>query len=193
MTIALIILNIILMSAVVFILFKKPKAKSGVMSELEDIELIEFQHNMRQLVEEMEKTADSGVASMNSAKLELEKKLKESETVIKEIKYLMERNRLQRTAEYKTEITSPQEPTVQIPALQEFKPHAEPVVIPRQPAVFEIKEEPKSPKIALKTTVKDKYDRVGKLLDNGMAVQEIASVTGMSFGEIELIKNLKKQ
>ena len=192
MTTALIILNIFLIAAVIFMLLKKPKEKSGVLSELEDIELIEFQHNMRQLVEEMEKSASVGVASINSAKAELDKKLKESETVIKELKYLLERNRLQRTAEYKTEISSVQEPAAAA-AVQEAKPQAEPLIISRQPAVFEIKEEPKNPKQAVKASVKDKYDRVGKLLDNGMAVQEIASVTGMSFGEIELIKNLKKQ
>ncbi|MBN2754081.1 MAG: hypothetical protein JXR81_04360 [Candidatus Goldbacteria bacterium] len=193
MTTALIILNILLLAAVIFLFLKKPKEKSGVLSELEDIELIEFQHNMRQLVEEMEKSASLGVSSINSAKTELDKKLKETETVIKELKYLLERNRLQRTAEYKTEISSVQEPAAAVPVVQEAKPQAEPAIITRQPAVFEIKEEPKNPKQAVKPSVKDKYDRVGKLLDNGMAVQEIASVTGMSFGEIELIKNLKKQ
>ncbi len=190
MNIILIILNIILLGAVVYLILTGQKSKTGVMSELEDIELLEFQHNMRQLVEEMEKSAEAGVTSINSAKTELDRKLKETESAIKEMKYLMERARLQRTAEYKSEISVQQEPgPLEIPVKHE--PVTAPA--PKQPAIFEIREEPSKPKPAAKPQVKEKYDRVGKLLENGMESQEIASVTGMSMGEIELIKNLKKR
>jgi len=102
----------------------------------------------------------------------------------------MERARLQRTAEYKSEISVQQEPVpLEIPVKHE--PVTAPA--PKQPAIFEIREEPSKPKPAAKPQVKEKYDRVGKLLENGMESQEIASVTGMSMGEIELIKNLKKR
>jgi DNA-binding NarL/FixJ family response regulator len=43
-----------------------------------------------------------------------------------------------------------------------------------------------------KQTGRDRYQHINSLINNGLSVDEIAKVTGLSRGEIELIRNLKK-
>jgi hypothetical protein len=196
MMIILVILNLILIGALIFLLVRK-HPQGGAFQDIEDVELIEFQQNIKQLIEEIKLAAENGVSRIDTKKSEMEKVLRESEKALKELKYMIDRNKIIRTAEYKTEISSARsnrESAVQ-PSPVEISGAAKPVLEPaetpvkRPPAKFLLNDE-------VGGTVpheQGRYERVNNLITNGMSVEEISTVTGMSRGEIELIRNLKKK
>jgi hypothetical protein len=197
MMILLVIINLILIGALIFILARK-RTQGGAFQDLEDVELIEFQQNIKQLIDEIKLAAENGVSSIDVKKSEMEKVLHESEKAVKELKYLIDRNKIIRTAEYKTEIsTSRLNRENNVQALP-----PETIVAVKQPAeAAETPEKHTAAKFLLNDDIvggtvpheQGRYERVNNLIKNGMSIEEISTVTGMSRGEIELIRNLKKK
>jgi hypothetical protein len=199
MTIILIILNIALLAAVVILLInnRKLSVKSGKMfSDLEDIDLIEFQQNLKALIEELNKVAGTSIKNMEDKKVETEFAVKTADLRINEIKYLVERNQLQRQAEYKEVINEPvikYEKSVVSDTTEEANDDKDKT----SKVIFTGMEEPDdtqtpSVKADLKIPAQDKYQHINALIKNGLSIQEIAKVTGLTRGEIELVRNIKK-
>ena len=195
MQILLVMLNVVLMAACVYLLYKNRKDLSRsekLFSDLEDIDLIEFQQNLKALIEELNRVARTNIAGMEEKKAETELVIKSADVRISEIKYLIERNQLKRQAEYKGAIN-------------------EPMPQPAAPQAFDVETQPKEPQgisrmiitgmeeaaetaplSEAKAPVKDKYQHINSLIRNGLSVEEIAKVTGLTRGEIELVRNIKK-
>ena len=201
----LIILNIVLILAVIVILSSGRRAKNNVFSSLEDIELIEFQQNLKDLIDQLHKVAETKVKEMEIKKKEIEDALAMSDARINELKYLIERNQLIRKSEYKAAIAAgPRPEEIIFPELRE-KPagdasrKARPAA-PAQTARFMMNELPdeRIEDGAIKHMgpddfpVKNKYEHINSLIKNGLSIDEISKVTGLSRGEIELIRNIKR-
>ncbi len=195
----LIVLNIFLIVLVVFILAVKKSKQKNVMSNLEDIELIEFQQNLKELINELHKLAETKIQELDKKKKETEEILASADTKIKEMKYLIDRNQLIRKSEYKAAIASgvPQD----APLFTETpKKPADETARKAKPAAskFVMNEIPEESRKKNGTPAAnpgkgmDKYDYISNLARNGMSTEEISKVTGMPRGEIELIKSIKK-
>ena len=197
----LIILNVILIIIVIFIAVKNQGEKEKVFSTLEGIELIEFQQNLKQLIEELNNVTEIKIREMDEKKSETEKMLKEFDIKTKELRYLIERQQIMRKTDYKAEFSKgpsavPEKPVQQNLPLDREKIREEAENSPKKSARFVIneKEEKEEPAASFSAAgkTKDKYSHISALLQNGMQVEEIAKVTGLTRGEIELIKNIKK-
>ena len=198
MLIALIIINIVLIAVTILLLVSKPRGGGFDAREdaMRDIELLEFQQNMKELIADLNKVAENGANSMEIRKKELERVIQQADARVKELKYLIDRNKVIRDTEYKSEIAmGPGES-----AAPQAAPQAAPVPAPK--AAAKPKEEENGAKFVIagqdaenpsKNKPKDKYSNIQGLLSQGMSIDEISKVTGLSKGEIELIKNLKKR
>lgn len=196
----LIAMNVILIALVIILLAVKNTKQKNVMSSLEDIELIEFQQNLKDLINELHKLAETKIQEMDKKKNETEEIVAAAETKIKEMKYLIDRNQLIRKSEYKAAISAGAIPDTPLfadtakKAADETARKAKPA-----PAKFVMNEMPeenrkKSNAAAAAGSGRgmDKYDYINNLARNGMSTEEISKVTGMPRGEIELIKSIKK-
>lgn len=198
MTTFLIAADIILVILVVVLLFVKNKPGNTVFSSLEDIELIEFQQNLKGLIEQLHKMSENEIKDMETKKKEVEDAVASAEAKIKELKYLIDRNQLIRKSEYKSEISAGplQAENLLFAEMKKPQVQAEPARKKAVPAKFVINDLQEETKTAAAATdenkVKNKYDHINSLIKNGLAVEEIAKVTGLSRGEIELIKNIKR-
>jgi len=198
-------LNIVLIAVILFIALRKFSKGGFSSSEFDTSELIEFQHNLRQLIEELNRISETSIKEMNEMKESFDKTLAASEVKIREMKYLAERNRIMRQNEYKAEIYGQSPAGAEIPRKNEIsffeqKGRVKAVEEPgRKASKFMINEsvpEKSSEKIRSgiqgENKPKSKYEHIHSLILRGMPVDEISKVTGLSKGEIELIKNLKK-
>lgn len=200
MTILLVILNVVLMALTIYLLYKNRRDTSRsdkLFSDLEDIDLIEFQQNLKGLIEELNRVAKTNITGMEDKRTETELTIKSADVRINEIKYLMERNQLKRQAEYKGAINEPAE---QKPAehkavklsFEEEPGIKEPQGISRM-IITGMEERFETPPAAdTKAPVMDKYQHINNLIKNGLSVEEIAKVTGLTRGEIELVRNIKR-
>ena len=196
MTIFLVVFNVILICASVYLLYRNRKEirrSEKLFSDLEDIDLIEFQQNLKALIEELNRVARTNIAGMEEKKSETELVIKSADVRISEIKYLLERNQLKRQAEYKGAIN-------ETPAQPQSGLSSEPEAQAREPQglsrmIITGMEETFSemPAEEAKAPAKDKYQHINGLIKNGLSVEEIAKVTGLTRGEIELVRNIKKQ
>jgi|GEM_PF-1471545 uncharacterized membrane protein len=192
------ILNVTLIGVVLLVLsFKKnqPAAKSDLSSELEGFDLIEFQQNLKNLIEELNSSASSSIKNMEASRARLDELLKAADVKTNELKYLLERNQLRRQAEYKSAINDKLENTPEPEQIEEpllFKNQEENSLKPKF-MINTIEETVEAAEISsAKQTGRDRYQHINSLINNGLSVDEIAKVTGLSRGEIELIRNLKK-
>jgi len=183
----LVILNVALIIAVIVILgSRKERREKNTAAELEELNLIEFQQNLKDLIEQLKAAGDLSVEKTALAKEKLETILSDAEKAAKELRYLIDRTRMMREAEYKTEMGKPAR---EIPK-KNTKIESEPAREKQPETKFEMPEisEP------VNTMARDgsKSEWVQGLLKNGISPEEISVITGISRGEIELIKNLKK-
>ncbi|HDQ25806.1 MAG TPA: hypothetical protein ENN43_03555 [bacterium] len=197
--IILVILNIILIAVILLMVLRGGK-KSPLFSDLEDMELIEFQHNLRELIDELNRVSETGIKNMDIKKTETQEVLKQAEMKIKELKYLIERNRISRPAgaaeNTRGSVINPPagaEENLFPPLARKNPPISNPVISDRKPAPkFSINEKEPEPAGGAESKAGEKYGHINNLLKGGMDIAEIAKVTGMSRGEIELIRNIKK-
>jgi hypothetical protein len=198
----LIILNIVLMLGVIILFFTRKHGKKNVFSSLEDIELIEFQQNLKDLIDQLHKVAETKVKEMEIKKKEIEDTIVMSDAKINELKYLIERNQLIRKSEYKAAIAAgPLPEEVVFPEFKK-KPVEDASRKARQapPARFVMNEmfsdsaenAGEQPAETENNKGKNKYEHINSLIKNGLSVDEISKVTGLSRGEIELIRNIKR-
>jgi hypothetical protein len=196
MIILLVVLNVILLCAAAYLLYKNRKdiSRSGkLFSDLEDIDLIEFQQNLKALIEELNRVARTNVAAMESKKAETELMIKSADVRISEIKYLIERNQLKRQAEYKGEINETIRQESAAITFEQGAAQKEPQGLSRMMITGMEETFPETPAAEAKAPAKDKYQHINGLIKNGLSVEEIAKVTGLTRGEIELVRNIKKQ
>jgi hypothetical protein len=191
------VLNVILIGVVIMLLSIRkapPQKKSELSSELEGFDLIEFQQNLKNLIEELNSSAQSSIKDMENKKAQLEDTLRSADTRINELKYLLERNQLRRQAEYKSAIN--EEPAAGEETKDEdlfsFKPAEETVLQPK----FMLNTAEEAREAAAinesKQSGREKYQHINSLIKSGISIEDIAKVTGLSRGEIELIRNIKK-
>jgi hypothetical protein len=199
MTIFLVVADIILMIAVILLLFIRSKSKNTVFSSLEDIELIEFQQNLKELIDQLHTVSENEIKDMSAKKREMEETIAAAETKIKELRYLVDRNQLIRKSEYKSAIAAgpPQNEDLMFMEVRKPPPQENPRKHKAPPAKFVMNDAPANdagepaaqPE---ENRPKNKYEHINTLIRNGLAIEEIAKVTGLSRGEIELIKNIKR-
>lgn len=194
----LIIINAVLIVLVIVLLAVRQPAKKDSYAAIEDLELIEFQQNMHNLIDELNKVSDSKIKEMDAKIGEMNTVLKAVDSKMRELKYVIERNRYMREADFKTEVSQPvKEITQESQKELHFK---------RPLPSADVSENPlkgKSGKFTINETNdyessapaggEDKYEYISKLADSGMAASEISRVTGINVGEIELIRNIKKR
>lgn len=199
MAIFLIVSNVILMAAVIVLIFIRKKPGNTVFSSLEDIELIEFQQNLKDLINQLHKVSENEISDMQSKKKEMEETIASAETRIKELKYLVDRNQLIRKSEYKSAIAAGPGQYEDLLFMEVKKPQPADLVKKNKSAPVKFGLNETHPSETDSETVKqedgrpkNKYEHINTLIKNGLAIEEIAKVTGLSRGEIELIKNLKK-
>lgn len=194
----LIIINLVLIILVIVLLIVRQPAKKNSYAAIEDLELIEFQQNMHNLIDELNKVSDSKIKEMDTKTGEMNNVLKAVDSKMRELKYVIERNRYMREADFKTEISQPVKETApeMVKDILLKRPSVPLVAIENdtqvKPWKFTINETD-SPVSGDSDDKEDKYDYVSKLADSGMAVSEISRVTGINAGEIELIRNIKKR
>jgi hypothetical protein len=199
MTIFLIVSNIVLLAVIVVFFFFRGNPHNTVFSNLEDIELIEFQQNLKELIEQLHKVSENEIKDMDAKRKETEETIASADTKIKELRYLIDRNQLIRKSEYKSAIAAgPVSPEDVLFMEVKKNSAAEPVKKQKtMPAKFLMNEttfqenEPEQ-KTVEGNGARNKYEHINSLIKNGIAVEEIAKVTGLSRGEIELIKNIKR-
>jgi hypothetical protein len=199
MTTFLVIANIVLVLTVLLLLFIAKKPRNTVFSSLEDIELIEFQQNLKELIEQLHKVSENEINDMSLKKKEMEETIASAEAKIKELRYLVDRNQLIRKSEYKSAIAAGPLQHEDLLFMEIKKPQqAEPVKRQKPaPAKFSMNDAPASDGGEQAgqqedNRPKNKYEHINTLIRNGLAIEEIAKVTGLSRGEIELIKNIKR-
>ncbi len=192
----LIAINIALIILVLILLIVKASNKNGGQNSLEDLELIEFQQNMHNLIDELNKVSESKLREMDLKMAEMNAVVKAVESKIRELKYIIERNRYMREADFKTEMSlpvsaasagpdaahTPQEKNVQQPQADAAAGTAK----------FTINESFEAPSDS-GSSGESRNDYVARLIDSGMAADEISKITGINRGEVELIKNIKRR
>lgn len=196
MIILLAVLNVFLMCAAAYLLYRNRKEinrSERLFSDLEDIDLIEFQQNLKALIEELNRVARTNIAGMEEKKAETELVIKSADIRISEIKYLLERNQLKRQAEYKGAINETVQQdmsglSLEADAEVKVQQGLSRMIITGMEETYR-----ESPSAEVKAPVKDKYQHINSLIKNGLSVEEIAKVTGLTRGEIELVRNIKKQ
>jgi len=199
MTIFLVVANLSLVVTVIFLLFTGKKPGNTAFSSLEDIELIEFQQNLKELIEQLHTVSENEINDMSQKKKEMEETIAAAEAKIKELRYLVDRNQLIRKSEYKSAIAAGPLPHEEVLFMEIKKPPMTEAVKKNKPmpARFFINDSPadnggESEGQQEESRPKNKYEHINTLIGNGMAIEEIAKVTGLSRGEIELIRNIKK-
>lgn len=195
MEILLVILNLLLLGLAGFLFYKNRKEvghSEKMFSDLEDMDLIEFQQNLKALIEELNRVTKTSITDMEEKKADVELIIKAADVRISEIKYLMERNKYKRQAEYKDAMTEPVadkssvlpfENIIQSKELQDTQK----LFITGMEETAELASLPDVQK-----PVKDKYQHISSLIKNGLSIEEIAKVTGFTKGEIELVRNIKR-
>jgi uncharacterized phage infection (PIP) family protein YhgE len=173
-----------------------PQKKSELSSELEGFDLIEFQQNLKNLIEELNSSAQSSIKEMEGKNSQLEETLRSADARINELKYLLERNQLRRQAEYKSAIN-------EVPAVEpkdddkdedlfSFKPAEETFLSPKFMLNTADEAREAAAIIESRQSGREKYQHINSLIKSGISIEEIAKTTGLSRGEIELIRNIKK-
>jgi hypothetical protein len=198
MNIFLAIVNLLLLGIAVYIFFfRKKKDEKGPLSDMEGMDLLEFQQNLKALIEELNVVANTNIISMEEKKKQVEETIKLADARINEIKYLLERNKLKKQGEHKEAISDMSKPedqrAVETPA--EVKPDIKKDEIKEKPAPSRLiatgLEDNEENAAENKPAGREKYQHINSLLKNGLSVDEIAKVTGLTRGEIELIRNIK--
>jgi len=200
MTTFLVTANIVLIIIIILLLIAGKKPHSTVFSSLEDIELIEFQQNLKELIEQLHKVSENEINDMSSKKKEMEETIASAEAKIKELRYLVDRNQLIRKSEYKSAIAAGplQHEDLMFMEIKNPPPAEAAKKHKLMPAKFIMNEAPAAgdgvaaEEQAEESRPKNKYEHINTLIRNGMAIEEIAKVTGLSRGEIELIKNIRR-
>ncbi len=193
MTTILIIINVVLIIIVIILLTSQKEGKANnIFTKMEDFELLEFQDNLKSLITELNKVSSTSVRDMETKKYEVEKLLGEAEFKIREMKYLIERVQLLKKPSIKPE------PQKNETGILKFAPKdiREENSIPNE-NINELSKKSNTKFIIDDTEVarnkeKYKYDNIENLLKQGMPINEIAKITNLTIGEIELIRNLKK-
>lgn len=199
MTTLLITANIILVIITIVLLFLKSRPHNTVFSNLEDIELIEFQQNLKELIEQLHKVSENEIKDMETKKKEMEDTMASAEIKIKELRYLIDRNQLIRKAEYKSAIAAgpvshPELMFVEAKNNQSVEPAKKQKTMSSNFIMDEhtMEEKDTSRQVPEENRGRNKYEHINSLIKNGLAIEEISKVTGLSRGEIELIKNIRK-
>ncbi|MCX8092792.1 MAG: DUF2802 domain-containing protein [Candidatus Goldbacteria bacterium] len=198
MLIILIFLNIILIVIILYLLFFKLNNKNILFSNFEYIELLEFQKGLKELIDELNKIANTSINELNNKKKEIDDGLILIDSKIKELKYLIERNQVIRQTEYKKEIAYGKPEAIEKTDIQDITNE-----VKKQKSDKKNILETKMNKNPLKILIDEKndekldnftlkYSQIHNLLKNGMSIEEISKITGLTKGEIELIKNIKK-
>ncbi|HRU40197.1 MAG TPA: hypothetical protein P5511_09985, partial [Candidatus Goldiibacteriota bacterium] len=157
--------------------------------------------NLRELIERLHKVSEGEIREMEEKKKQIEEAVAAADTKIRELRYLIERNQLARKAEYKTAISIPPVQEELIPGIIKKTGQADApakqistgkfsIIDSQQLKHHDSAETENSEKANM--TPKNRFDHIKMLVKNGMAIEDIAKVTGLSRGEIELIRNLKK-
>lgn len=202
MSVILIILNIILIIFILFLIISKNYNKNILFSNIENIELIEFQRGLKELIDELNKITNTGIKDLDAKKKEIDNSIILIDSKIKELKYLVERNQIIRQSEYKKEIAY---------GKTEFSDEINNSNIINDKLIKQkfdkkniIETQKKTDKNALKILIDEnktdkldninlKFSQIHNLIKNGISIEEISKITGLTKGEIELIKNIKKQ
>jgi hypothetical protein len=196
-TLILTLLNLALIGCVVFILFfRKNPQENKLLSDLEGIDLLEFQQNLKSLIDELNVVANTNILGMEDKKKQVEEIIKSADARINEMKYLIERNQLRRQAEYKEAISEVQEEPAKhheiIAEPSNSNGREKETVFVSKLVATGLEELEEDPRPEHKAAGRDKYQHINSLIKNGLSVDEIAKVTGLTRGEIELVRNIKR-
>lgn len=184
MIIFLIILNILLLLIILFLIFKKNNKQDNIINEdMSGIELLEFQQNLKTMIDDFKKFSDEILKKIDEKNESIKKNIKEADIKISEMKYLMERINLLKQSDNKINTVVENKSAIKAHKIKNEEPEYK-----KNVSKFIINE-----KIAENISEKDKYNNIKNLLENGLSVTEISKITGLTIGEIELIKNLKNQ
>ncbi len=179
------IINILLIIIVLFLILKKNKKEDNIVNEdMKGIELLEFQQNLKLMIEEFKNFSDEILKKIDEKNEQIKKSIKEADIKISEIKYLIERVNLMKQNENKVNAIVENTSLVNDNKIKKDTKKIEKIKVSK----FMINEKENE-----KINEKDKYENIKNLLENGLSVSEISKITGLSKGEIELIKNLKQQ
>lgn len=197
----LIIINIILIAFLLFLIVSKNRNKNILFSNIENIELIEFQRGLKELIDELNKITNSGIKEFDAKKKEIDSNIILIDTKIKELKYLIERNQIIRQSEYKKEIAY---------GKTELKKETNDSNTTKDKLIKQnlnkkniFDSSKKIDKNVLKILIDEnktdkpddihlKYSQIHNLINNGMPIEQISKITGLTKGEIQLIINIKK-
>lgn len=201
MFVILIILNVILIIFLLFLIISRNRNKNILFSNMEEIDLIEFQRGLKELIDELNKITNTGINDWVAKKKEIDDSIMLIDSKINELKYLVERNQIIRHLEYKKEIPY---------GKTEFSDEINNTKIIKDKSIEQkfdkkniVETHKKTDKNILKILIDEnktekldninlKYSHIHNLLKNGISVEEISKITGLTKGEIELIKNIKK-
>jgi hypothetical protein len=199
MLVILIILNIILLIITLYFIISGYLKKNNILDTFENTELLEFQKNLKDLIDELNKTINDKINDLSIRKKEIDSSIVLIDSKIKELKYLTERNQIIKQSEYKKEIAYEKPVTIKENNANNIK---EKLLTPkhiRKDGKFEKEQEYNKIKIVIDENKKNeiddlnlKYSQIHNLINNGISIEEISKTTGLTKGEIELIKNIKK-
>ena len=182
MNIILVIINIFLIIIILFLIFKKDKKENHIVNDdMKGIELLEFQQNLKSMIEEFRNFSNEIIKKIEEKNETLNKLIREADIKISEIKYLIERINLLKKSENKLNTTV--ELQKEAGFKKEIKKHEK-----NSSSKFIINDKETDNIIE-----NDKYNNIKNLLERGLSISEISRITGLSKGEIELIRNLKNQ
>ena len=197
----LIAVNIVLIAVVVFLATRKRPGGGNILADMENDELIEFQQNLRELIGELNRISKDSIEKMNASKKDIDSSVSAADLKIRELKYLVERHRLMRGSSYREEIAKgPENSAAQgegargsgkISGINK-KNRAKFVINDKEKPEEEERGSRELPEKKEGRQKQDKYGHIKSLISGGMSVEEIARVTGLTKGEIELIINIKK-
>ena len=85
----LIAVNIALIIIVIILLVIRTPAKKDSYAAIEDLELIEFQQNMHNLIDELNKVSDSKINEIDAKISEISTVIKAVDSKMRELKYLI--------------------------------------------------------------------------------------------------------
>ncbi len=201
MIIILIIFNIILILFLLFLIISRFNNKNSFFSNIESVELIEFQKGLKELIDELNKITNTGIKDLDNKKKEIDNSIVLIDSKIKELKYLIERNQIIRQSEYKKEISYGKIDIIDETNNQNVIKDT--LIKQKIDSKSLDKSQKKTNKDELKILVSQeksdklddfnlKYSQIHNLIKNGVTIDEISKITGLTKGEIELIKNIKK-
>ncbi len=199
MIVILIILNIVLLLIILYFIISWNLNRINTSTDFGNTELMEFQKNLKELIEELNKTVDNKINDLSIKKKEIDNGIILIDSKIKELKYLTERNQIIKQSGYKNEITLEKPVIIKENNANNIKEKT----INQKPLKKDGKFEKDADNNRIKIVIEEnrnneiddlnlKYLQIHNLLKNGMSIEEISKITGLTKGEIELIKNIKK-